>query len=82
MRLGLIQKLLSETTIANWSFMDIDKGKAHLVMSGQDYFLSAYYDLNKNSDFVKVIQDICNFPKQEKEEDIQGKYISKHNSSN
>ena len=62
--------------------METDEGKGHILMYGQDYFLSAYYDLNKNSDFIKVIKDICNFPKEEKHEDIHGNYFLKDNLLN
>ena len=68
MRLCLIQKLLGETTIQNWSFIETEE-KAHLVMSGHEA-IHVDYNLCENSDFMKVILNICTFPMEENDEDI------------
>ena len=62
-------KTLGEMTIQNWCFIETEE-KAHLVMSGYEA-IHADYNLCENSDFMKVILDVCTFPIEEKDEDIQ-----------
>ena len=69
MRLCLIQKFLAEMMIQNWCFIESEEEKAHLVMSAHEEF-HADYNLCENSDFMKVILDICTFPMEENDEDI------------
>ena len=55
--------------IPNWSFIQGEEEKVHLMMSGHEAF-HASYNLCNNFDFLKAILDICTFPMEENDEDI------------